>query len=46
LDGYELQDQNFTMFNMPPKYVREREEITLLGIDLSTLIEKLEKGEL
>jgi transposase len=46
LDGYELRDQNFPMFKMPPKYVHEREEITLLGIDLSTLIEKLEKGEL
>ncbi len=46
LDGYELRDENFAMFNnMPPMFVRDQEEITLLGIDLSTLIEKLEKGE-
>jgi hypothetical protein len=30
---------------MPP-VSREPEEVTLLGIDISTLIEKLEKGEL
>jgi hypothetical protein len=33
------------MFKMPP-VIREPEETSLLGIDLSTLIEKLEKGEL
>lgn len=38
-------EENFPMFKMPP-VIREPEETTLLGIDLSTLIEKLEKGEL
>jgi transposase len=32
LDGYELRDQNFPLFKIPPLYVREREEITLLGM--------------
>ncbi len=46
VDDYELRDYNFPMFDkMPPVgVVRERGE--LLGIDISTLIEKLEKGEL
>ena len=46
MDDYELRDYNFPMFDkMPPVgVVRERGE--LLGIDISTLIEKLEKGEL
>nr|WP_317954630.1 transposase family protein [Paenibacillus chitinolyticus] len=44
IDNYE-REENFPMFKMPP-VIREPEEITLLGIDLSTLIEKLEKGEL
>jgi transposase len=38
-------EENLPMFKMPP-VIREPEETTLLGIDLSTLIEKLEKGEL
>jgi len=33
------------LFRTPP-VIREPEEIALLGIDISTLIEKLEKGEL
>jgi transposase len=41
-----VQEENFPMFKMPPMYIRELEEIALLGIDLSTLIEKLVKGEL
>lgn len=47
MDDYELRDYNFPMFdNMPPVgMVRERGE-QLRGIDISTLIEKLEKGEL
>jgi transposase len=47
LDDYELRDYNFPMFDkMPPVgVIRERSE-QLLGIDISTLIEKLEKGEL
>ncbi|MEC0206437.1 ISL3 family transposase [Paenibacillus lautus] len=46
LDGYELRDENFPIFKMPPIYVRDEEENKLLGIDLPTLIEKLEKGKL
>ncbi|WP_134912995.1 ISL3 family transposase [Paenibacillus sp. IHB B 3084] len=48
LDDYELRDYNFPMFDkkslIVPCVVRERGE--LLGIDISILIEKLEKGEL
>ncbi|GMX64914.1 hypothetical protein Elgi_41830 [Paenibacillus elgii] len=44
IDNYE-REEYFPMFKMPP-VIREPEETTLLGIDLSTLIEKLEKGEL
>jgi transposase len=44
IDDYVL-EENFPMFKMLP-VIREPEETTLLGIDLSTLIEKLEKGEL
>nr|WP_231116956.1 hypothetical protein [Paenibacillus polymyxa] len=43
-DSYDLREKNFPMFNMPPVgFVRQPEEIILLGIDLSSLIEKLEK---
>ncbi|GJM71978.1 hypothetical protein HMSSN036_41940 [Paenibacillus macerans] len=46
-DSYDLREENFPMVNMPPiGVVREPEEIILLGIDFSTLIEKLEKGQL
>ena len=38
-------EENFPVFKMPP-VIRETEETTLLGIDISILIEKLEKGEL
>lgn len=46
VDDYELRDYNYTMFEkiFPVGVVRERGE--LLGVDISTLIEKLEKGEL
>ncbi len=44
IDKYELEEY-LPIFNMPP-VIREPEEVTLLGIDISTLIEKLEKGEL
>ncbi|WP_261808238.1 hypothetical protein [Paenibacillus sp. N3.4] len=47
LDSYELREENFPMFKMPPiGVVREPGEIILRGVDISTLIEKLEKGEL
>lgn len=47
MDDYELRDDNFPMLdNMPPVgVVRERGE-QFRGIDIFTLIEKLEKGEL
>ena len=47
MDDYELRDDNFPMLdNMPPVgVVRERGE-QIRGIDIFTLIEKLEKGEL
>ncbi|AJE49794.1 transposase [Paenibacillus jamilae] len=46
-DSYDLREGNFPMLNMPPVgVVREPEEIILLGIDFSTLIEKLEKDQL
>lgn len=44
IDKYELEEY-LPVFEMPP-VSREPEEVTLLGIDISTLIEKLEKGEL
>lgn len=48
LDDYELRDYNYPMFEkmFPVGVVRERERGELLGVDISTLIEKLEKGEL
>ncbi len=47
LDDYEHRDYNFPMFDKwpPVGLVREHSE-QLLGIDISTLVEKLEKGEL
>lgn len=46
-DSYDLREDNFPMFNMPPiEVVREPEEIIFLGVDFSTLIEKLEKDQL
>ncbi|MBG9564901.1 ISL3 family transposase [Brevibacillus agri] len=46
IDDYELRNYSYPMFEkmFPVGVVRERGE--LLGIDISTLIEKLEKGEL
>ncbi|MDL5041920.1 ISL3 family transposase [Heyndrickxia coagulans] len=44
MNDYELRDYNYPMFDKLSSVVRERGE--LLGIDISTLIEKLEKGEL
>ncbi|WP_127483581.1 ISL3 family transposase [Paenibacillus ehimensis] len=47
MDDYELRDYNFPMFeNMPPVGVVRERGGQLRGIDISTLIEKLEKGEL
>nr|WP_243767504.1 hypothetical protein [Paenibacillus agricola] len=47
LDDYELRDYYFPMFDKKPPVgvIRERSE-QLLGIDISTLIGKMEKGEL
>lgn len=36
----------YPMFKIPPIYVRDQEERKNLGMDLPTLIEKLEKGQL
>ncbi|MNK30543.1 Transposase [compost metagenome] len=44
IDTYVL-EENFSMFKMP-HVIRKQEETTLLGINISTLIEKLEKGQL
>ncbi|UYO07977.1 ISL3 family transposase [Paenibacillus sp. PSB04] len=45
-DNYHLREENFPMFNKPAiEVVREPEEIIFLGIDFSTLIDKLEKDE-
>ncbi|WP_072729632.1 ISL3 family transposase [Paenibacillus sp. NAIST15-1] len=38
-------EENFPMFKIPP-VIREPKKSTLLGIDIFTLIERLEKGEL
>lgn len=46
MDDYELRDYNFPMFNKMPPVGVVREHGELLSIDISTLIEKLEKGEL
>lgn len=48
MDSSELRDHDYPMFLQfsLPSLVREEPSIQLLGIDISTLIEKLEKGEL
>jgi len=47
MDSPELRDHDYPMFQQfsLPSLVREEPSIQLLGIDISTLIEKLEKGE-
>ena len=48
IGGIQIGDSNANIQSLHgvPPVIREPEETTLLGIDLSTLIEKLEKGEL
>ncbi len=46
MNDYELRDYNYPMFDKMSSIGVVRERSELLGINISTLIEKLEKGEL